>query len=306
MGDRGRASPRVLAAGLAVFVVVTIDVLVGGPLTALDGVLSRWVHTTGLPGHGWRRPGQRELDQLVNFGDREVVGTILVVVLAVICWKARTLLPFLRLAVHRGADDRHRLGPQGRLRPAGTGRGGLRGCAALVPVRAHRHVGGAVGPAGGGGRRLPTEERVGPGSRGVELARAAAGDDRHAAAGLPLVLRSGRGGCCRRGAGAGGAAGVATLARCATGEQTGRPAHRRARTPRGRRWCRAVGAESVSSRSVPSRSVLSRSCRVGRCRVGGCRVGGCPACCTDAGEAGPHPARDLPGTGRADARLGGG
>ena len=88
-----------LVGGLAVFVVVTLDVLLGGPLTAFDGVLSRWVHTTGLPGHGWRRPWQRELDQMVNFGDREVVATILVVVLVVVCWQARTLLPFLRLAV---------------------------------------------------------------------------------------------------------------------------------------------------------------------------------------------------------------
>jgi membrane-associated phospholipid phosphatase len=99
MGDRGRASPRVLTGALAVFAVVTLDVLLGGPLTALDGVLARWVRTTGLPGRGWKRPGQRELDQLVNFGDREVVATILVVVLAVVCWQARTLLPFLRLVV---------------------------------------------------------------------------------------------------------------------------------------------------------------------------------------------------------------
>jgi undecaprenyl-diphosphatase len=88
-----------LAGALSVFAVVTVDVLLGGPLTALDGVLSRWVRTTGLPGLGWRRPGQRELDQLVNFGDREVVATVLVVVLAVVCWQARTLLPLLRLVV---------------------------------------------------------------------------------------------------------------------------------------------------------------------------------------------------------------
>jgi undecaprenyl-diphosphatase len=99
MGDRGGASPTRLAVALAVFAGVTLDVLLGGPLTALDGVLSRWVRTTGLPGRGWKRPGQREMDQLVNFGDREVVATILVVVLLVVCWQARTLLPLLRLAV---------------------------------------------------------------------------------------------------------------------------------------------------------------------------------------------------------------
>jgi membrane-associated phospholipid phosphatase len=99
MGDRGRASPRLLAGALAVFVVVTLDVLLRGPLTALDGVLSRWVRMTSLPGPGWRQPWHRELDQLVNFGDRKVVAIILVAVLAVVCWQARTLLPLLRLAV---------------------------------------------------------------------------------------------------------------------------------------------------------------------------------------------------------------
>jgi len=99
MGDRGRASPKLLTAAVAVFVVVTLDVLVGGPLSALDEVLSRRVRGTGLPGQGWRRPWQRELDQLVNFGDVEVVVVILAVVFAVVCWRARTLLPFLRLVV---------------------------------------------------------------------------------------------------------------------------------------------------------------------------------------------------------------
>ncbi|MFL6130037.1 MAG: phosphatase PAP2 family protein [Mycobacteriales bacterium] len=88
-----------LAGALAVFAVVTVDMLLGGPLTALDGVLSRWVRSTRLPGRGWDRPWQRELDQLVNFGDRKAATIILVVALAVVCWQARTLVPFLRLAV---------------------------------------------------------------------------------------------------------------------------------------------------------------------------------------------------------------
>src|SRR5215217_5488139 len=99
MGDRGRASPTLLAGALAIFAGVTLDVLAGGPLSALDGVLFRWVDSTDLPGRGWRRPWHFELDQLVNFGDRDVVATIVVIVLAVVCWQARTLLPFLRLAV---------------------------------------------------------------------------------------------------------------------------------------------------------------------------------------------------------------
>ncbi|HZB49401.1 MAG TPA: phosphatase PAP2 family protein [Mycobacteriales bacterium] len=84
---------------MAVFVAVTLDLLLGGPLSARDEVLSRWARSTGLPGHGWRRPGQRELDQLTAFGDVEVVVIILAVVFAVVCRRARTLLPFLRLAV---------------------------------------------------------------------------------------------------------------------------------------------------------------------------------------------------------------
>lgn len=99
MGDRGRASPKLLGAALAVFAVVTLDMLAGGPLSVLDEVLSRWVRGTGLPGQGWRRPWQRELDQLVNFGDVEVVVAVLIVVFAVVCWRARTLVPFVRLAV---------------------------------------------------------------------------------------------------------------------------------------------------------------------------------------------------------------
>lgn len=99
-GPRGApgGSSRLLLAGLVVFVLVSIDVVAGGPFTRLDHRLSDWARSTRLPGPGWRRPGQRELDQLVNFGDRELVGVIIVVVFAVICWQARTLLPFLRLA----------------------------------------------------------------------------------------------------------------------------------------------------------------------------------------------------------------
>lgn len=95
-------SPRLLLAGLVVFVLVSIDVVAGGPFTRLDHRLSDWARSTGLPGRGWKRPWHRELDQLVNFGDREVVGLIVVVAFAVICWKARTLVPFVRLAVLGG------------------------------------------------------------------------------------------------------------------------------------------------------------------------------------------------------------
>jgi membrane-associated phospholipid phosphatase len=92
-------SPALLLAALAVFVLVTVDVLAGGPLAHLDTAVSDWARSTGLPGLGWRRPGQMEADQLVNFGDPEVAGIIVLVTVGWICLRARTVLPLLRLAV---------------------------------------------------------------------------------------------------------------------------------------------------------------------------------------------------------------
>jgi membrane-associated phospholipid phosphatase len=95
-------SPALLAAALVVFVLVTLDVLLGGPLTHLDHAVSAWARSTGLPGPGWSRPWQREADQVVNFGDREVVGVIAVVAIGWICLRERTVLPLVRLAVLAG------------------------------------------------------------------------------------------------------------------------------------------------------------------------------------------------------------
>lgn len=95
-------SPALLLAALAVFVLVTVDVLVGGPLTHLDATVSAWARSTGLPGTGWTRPGQEEADQLVNFGDRDVVGVVVLVTMGWICVRARTALPLVRLAVLAG------------------------------------------------------------------------------------------------------------------------------------------------------------------------------------------------------------
>ncbi|HVE30092.1 MAG TPA: phosphatase PAP2 family protein, partial [Mycobacteriales bacterium] len=95
-------SPALLVAALIVFVLVTVDVLVGGPLTHLDGTVSAWARSTGLPGNGWTRPGQEEADQLVNLGDREVVGIIVLITIGWICVRVRTVLPLVRLAVLAG------------------------------------------------------------------------------------------------------------------------------------------------------------------------------------------------------------
>ena len=95
-------SPALLGAASVVFVLLTVDVLAGGPLTHLDRSVAAWARSTGLPGPGWTRPGQMLADQLVNFGDREVAGTIVLVAIGWICVRARTVVPLVRLAVLAG------------------------------------------------------------------------------------------------------------------------------------------------------------------------------------------------------------
>ena len=92
-------SPTLLLAALAVFVLITVDVLAGGPLTHLDRAVSDWARSTGLPGPGWRRAGQKQADQAVNFGDREVVGLIVLVAIGYLSLRARTVLPLVRLGL---------------------------------------------------------------------------------------------------------------------------------------------------------------------------------------------------------------
>jgi len=91
-------SPTLLLAALAVFVLITVDVLAGGPLTHLDRAVSNWARSTGLPAPGWKKPGQKPADQAVNFGDREVVGLIVLAVIAYLSVRARTVAPLVRLA----------------------------------------------------------------------------------------------------------------------------------------------------------------------------------------------------------------
>ena len=95
-------SPALLFAALLVFVLVTVDVLVGGPLTHLDRAASDWARSTGLVGPSWQRPGRRVADALVNFGDREVAGIVVVAAIGWICLRARTVVPLVRLAVLAG------------------------------------------------------------------------------------------------------------------------------------------------------------------------------------------------------------
>jgi hypothetical protein len=95
-------SPTLLFAALVFFVLITVDVLAGGPLTHLDRSVSDWARSTGLVGPGWERPGRRIADWLVNFGDREVAGIIVIVAIGWICARARTLMPLVRLAVLAG------------------------------------------------------------------------------------------------------------------------------------------------------------------------------------------------------------
>jgi membrane-associated phospholipid phosphatase len=92
-------SPRLLLAALAVFVVVTADVLAGGPLTRLDHRVSAWAGSTGLPA---ARPAElraRVADGLVSLGDRRVVGVVVLVAILWICVRARTIVPLVRLGL---------------------------------------------------------------------------------------------------------------------------------------------------------------------------------------------------------------
>jgi membrane-associated phospholipid phosphatase len=92
-------SPTLLVAALVVFVLITVDVVLGGPLTHLDHAVSTWARSTGIPGLGWTRPWQEQADQLVDLGDREVVVPIVLIATGWISLRARTVVPLVRLAV---------------------------------------------------------------------------------------------------------------------------------------------------------------------------------------------------------------
>jgi membrane-associated phospholipid phosphatase len=90
--DRPRGAPGLLLAGLVVFVLVTVDVVVGGPLSRLDVRISDWTEARGLA-------GARVLDVLTAFGDRLEVGLVVGLGAAALAWRARTVEPLVRLAV---------------------------------------------------------------------------------------------------------------------------------------------------------------------------------------------------------------
>ena len=92
MTDRPRGAPGLLLAGLAVFVLVTVDVVAGGPLSRLDVRVSDWTRARGLA-------GARVLDLLTEFGDRAEVGPLVGLGTAWLAWRARTVVPLARLAV---------------------------------------------------------------------------------------------------------------------------------------------------------------------------------------------------------------
>lgn len=92
-------SPTLLLAALVVFALITVDVLVGGPLTRLDHSVSDWARSTGLPGPGGRRLGPEAADRAVDLGDRFVVGVIVLVALGWIGVRARTIVPLVRFGL---------------------------------------------------------------------------------------------------------------------------------------------------------------------------------------------------------------
>jgi len=84
-----------------VAVVVTADVLVGGPLTRLDDAVSGLVRSTGIPRVEWREPPRaRVLFLLVAaFGSPAAVLTVVVPGLAVLSRRRRTPWPLVRFVV---------------------------------------------------------------------------------------------------------------------------------------------------------------------------------------------------------------
>lgn len=92
MADRPGASPRVLLAGLVVFLLVSVDVVAGGPLSRLDGSVSRWTASSGVAGQRW-------LDWPTYFGNFVVAGAVLAVLVGVLAARAGTVRPLVRLAV---------------------------------------------------------------------------------------------------------------------------------------------------------------------------------------------------------------
>lgn len=87
--------PAVLFAAL-VLLVVTVDVWAGGPLTRLDHRLGERLTSWDLRSTGWPRV---LLTVGVYFGQRGLVLSLSVVLLALLAWRCRTTEPLLRLVV---------------------------------------------------------------------------------------------------------------------------------------------------------------------------------------------------------------
>jgi undecaprenyl-diphosphatase len=83
-------SRRLLLAALAVFGLVTADVLAGGPLTRLDTAVSGRVRDRPVP--AW-------FDRLTLFGEHVPVAVAVTAAVALVAWRARTVFPLVRLAL---------------------------------------------------------------------------------------------------------------------------------------------------------------------------------------------------------------
>lgn len=92
MTDRPRGAPGPLFIGSALLVLVSLDVVAGGPLSRLDVRLSRWTRTSGLARERW-------LDVLTYPGNHLAAGLVVGAAVAGLAWRARTVVPLVRLAV---------------------------------------------------------------------------------------------------------------------------------------------------------------------------------------------------------------
>lgn len=98
-GGRDGGSPVLLAGGLAVFALVTADVLAGGPLRALDGWVSGRVRAAGLPRPDQHLALRTFFGVLADLGGPTTIGVVVLAVAALLARRERSVRPLVRLAV---------------------------------------------------------------------------------------------------------------------------------------------------------------------------------------------------------------
>ena len=144
----GRRRAAVVVAAV-VAVLVTVDVLVGGPLSRLDRAVAELFWAAGVREQRPGSPARVFFGVLADFGSWLPVLAVVLPWLALVCRRHRTAWPLVRLAVLGALVIGTVLAAEGGCRPATAGVDRApAGERPLVPVRPHGDGGGAVGAAG--------------------------------------------------------------------------------------------------------------------------------------------------------------